>query len=59
MKQAMELSMNDFISDLEKHLPNEPGEKDSNYSLVFRYEGKSLSRRFNPTDKIRVILLKN
>lgn len=55
MKQAMELSMNEFIQNLERQLPNEPAENDSNaYNLVFRYDGNSFSRRFRGSDYIRV-----
>jgi len=56
MKQVMELSMNDFVQDLEKRLPKEPSEDDSScYKISFRCENQTISRRFNPTDFIRDI----
>lgn len=57
MKKAMELSMNEFISYLEKQLPKEPEQEGAgSFNFKFRYQELSYSRRFNPTDSIRVIL---
>jgi hypothetical protein len=55
IKQAMELSMNDFIQSLEMQLPKEPLETDPNaYNIVFKYDSQNFTRRFNGNNYIRV-----
>lgn len=55
MKQVMELSMNEFISGLEKSLPPEPKEGSPDaYNIQFRYDASTFTRRFNGDDYIRV-----
>ena len=55
LKQAMELSMNEYVIDLERRIPKEPAENDPNaYNINFRYEGNVFIRRFNAGDLIRV-----
>jgi hypothetical protein len=56
IKQAMELSMNDFIQSLEMQLPKEPLETDPNaYNIIFRYDSHSFTRRFSGNNYIRVL----
>jgi len=53
-KQAMEMSMNEFVSGLEKGMPKEPNEGDpSAYKIAFRCESQTFSRIFASNDLIK------
>jgi hypothetical protein len=55
MKQAYELSLHEFIKDLQTQLPIEPNPEDQNsYNIKFTYDGKSFMRRFGEENKIHV-----
>jgi hypothetical protein len=55
IKQAMELSMNDFVQSLEVQLPKEPLETDPNaYNIIFKYDSHNFTRRFYGNNHIRV-----
>lgn len=57
IKAALEMSMNEYVSDLEKTLPAEPSENDEHAKLTFHNNDANVksiafTRRFNPQDKI-------
>ncbi len=53
LKQAMELSLQDYMNEIKNELKQEPDEKDPNSFLInFKYNEKSFERRFKGEDKI-------
>lgn len=55
MKQAYELSLDEYLKEIKSSLPSEPLENDSEVcNIVLKYEDKTFSRRFKITDKIYV-----
>lgn len=54
MKQAYELSLQEYINDLENYLPKEPEANNETYNIVFKYSDKTFSRKFQSEDKINV-----
>ena len=52
---AIEMSMNEFVGEMEKKVKKEPAENDKNcYTIIFQAEGQSCTRRFYPEDTIGV-----
>lgn len=57
MKQAYELSLLEFIKDLQSQVPSEPNDDDQNaYNIKIVCDGKSFMRRFKEENKISVII---
>ena len=55
MKQAYELSLDEYVKDLMIQLPQEPNENETiAHTIMFKYTDQSFTRRFLPTDKIYV-----
>lgn len=51
----LQLSLNDYVNDLERILPKEPNVDDSNScSIEFIGDGDNYSRRFNKNNTINV-----
>jgi hypothetical protein len=52
---AIELSMNEFVGEMEKKVKKEPSADTPNiYTIIFQAEGQSYQRRFYPEDTIGV-----
>jgi hypothetical protein len=57
MKQAYEMSLLEYIKDLESHVPPEPSSEDETaYNIKFICNGKSFTRRFQEENRIHVNL---
>ena len=55
MRQAYELSLDEYIFNLKNLLPKEPNENEEEYyNLIFKYGDKSFSRKFISDNKIFV-----
>jgi Ataxin-3 len=55
MKQAYELSLDEYIKEIKSYLPNEPQENDPEVcNVILKYGDQTFSRRFKTTDKIYV-----
>lgn len=57
---AIELSMNEFVGEMEKKVKKEPSADTPNiHTIIFQAEGQSYERRFYPDDTIGVIKYNN
>lgn len=55
---AIEMSMNEFVGEMEKKVKTEPSPNEQNiYTIIFQAEGNSFERRFYPDDTIGVNLI--
>lgn len=55
-RKAIEMSLNDYIGQVFKNIKKEPDENDPEcYTIIFKIEDKTFTRRFNPHDTIGVI----
>jgi hypothetical protein len=52
MKAAYELSLQEFIKDVNDHLPPEPQNDPNAYNIMFKFGDQSFSRFFNEIDKV-------
>jgi hypothetical protein len=56
---AIELSMNEFVGEMERKVKKEPSIDTPNiYTIIFQAEGQSYERRFYPDDTFGVIIKK-
>jgi ataxin-3 len=55
MKQAYQLSLDEYILDLQSHLPKEPEKEDEIYNIMIKYSDQTFNRKFSINDKIYVI----
>jgi hypothetical protein len=56
MKMVMEASLNDYVDQIEKILPEQPNEQNDHICVSFVCDKDMFTRRFNATDKIGVFL---
>ena len=55
MKQAYELSLDEYIKDIVADIPKEPADNcKESFNIILKYSDKAFSRRFASTDKINV-----
>lgn len=57
MKQAYQLSLDEYVKDLMNYLPEEPEKNDPDaYNINFKYDNQTFSRRFSSNNTIHVKL---
>jgi hypothetical protein len=54
MKQAYQLSLDEYIVDLESNLPKEPHKEEETFNIMIKYSDKTFGRKFSSHDKIFV-----
>ena len=56
MKQAYQLSLEEYIIDLSSHIPKEPQSDEDSLNIMIKYIDQTFTRKFSAEDKIFVFL---